>query len=79
VEVTQEVRVVIDDEKINNEFNEAFSAMMWDVDCPEDHAKHLAQMKARGMIGMDNFVEGYGKLEDMNIEVSANHCNEEII
>lgn len=70
VMVTQEIKVTLDSSKLNVGFNKEFSEMMWDVDCLEDHAEHLAQMKARGMIGFDNYVEGYGDLSGLNITVN---------
>lgn len=65
VEVTQVVKVQIDDEKINEDFNRVFSSYMWDVNCIEDHVKHLAQMEARGLIDCDGYVEGYGRLPEI--------------
>lgn len=44
VEVTQTVEVELDDEILNDEFNKDFSRYFFDVDCLEDHVKHLAQM-----------------------------------
>lgn len=35
----------------------------------EEHAKHLAQLKARDMIDYDGFVEGYGDIKDMRISL----------
>ncbi len=67
--VTHRVKVTMDESKFTNEFNEAFSDMMWDVDGLEDHAEHLAQMKAREMIGFDHFVEGYGDIREMGISL----------
>ena len=79
VEVTQTVQVVLDDENLNDEFNKVFSEVMWDVDSLEDHAKHLAQMEARSMIGFDKFVEGYGSLKEMNCAVKITDKTEEIV
>lgn len=70
VEVTQTVLVKIDDEKLNDEFNEEFQKGMWKIESIECHAKHLAQLEARGLIGYNNFVEGYGDIKkDLNCSV----------
>lgn len=79
VEVTHTVLVKLDDEQINDEFNEAFSSMMWEIDGLEDHAEHLAQMEARGLIGFDKFVEGYGDLRDINCSVEIQEQSEEVM
>jgi len=52
VEVTLVMDVELDELKLNDEFNKEFSEYMWNVDCLEDHAEHLAQMGARGLIGL---------------------------
>lgn len=70
VEVTQVVDVILDDEFLTDGFNKDFSSYMWKVNNIEQHAKHLAQMEARGMIGLDKFVEGYGCLKEMNCSAS---------
>lgn len=65
VTVTQEVEVELDESHFTDEFNEVFSEVIFDVDCLEDHAEHLAKMEARGLIGFDGFVEGYGDIRKM--------------
>ncbi len=79
VEVTQTVEVVLDDQHLNDDFNKQFGEYMWDVSGLEDHAKHLAQMEARGLIGFDRQVEGYGDLRDMNGSVKITDKTEEIV
>lgn len=69
VQVIQTVKVSLDEEKLTDEFNEAFSEVFFYADCLEDHAEHLAQMEARSLIGFDKFVEGYGDLRDLNCKV----------
>lgn len=78
VKVTQTIEVILDDEKLNDEFNDAFSSCMWDVNSLEDHATHLAQLKARGVMGLSNNAEMYGDLNDMNCSVKDLDCEEEI-
>lgn len=78
VEVTQTVLVKLDDEKINDEFNDEFQQGMWTVHSIEDHARHLAQLEARGMIGYNNFAEGYGDIKkDLNCSVEIIDQDEE--
>lgn len=79
VDVIQRIKVTVDDSKLDGEFNNTFSAMMWDVDCLEDHAAHLAEMEAREMIGSDKFVEGYGDLRDLNISIKHESLDTEIV
>lgn len=80
VEVTQTIEVILDDEHLNEGFNKVFSEFMWDVvDDLEDHATHLAQLKAIGMIGFDNFAEGYGDLSKIGCSVGQYRCEESII
>ena len=69
VEVTHYVEVELDDEKLDDEFNKNFSRYFFEVETLEEHAKHLAQMEARGLIGFDNFVEGYGDISALNCKV----------
>jgi len=72
VEVVFTVKVTIDDEKINGDFIEKFKEDFYQFDRLKDHAGHLAQMEARGLIGISNFVEGYGDLkEDVNCRVEV--------
>ena len=71
VVVTQVVDVELDESKLNDEFNKEFSSYMWPVDSIEEHAKHIAQLEARGLVGPDKFVEGYGDLKEMNCSVST--------
>lgn len=77
VEVTQWVEVELDDSKLTDEFNKEFSSFMWPVDCLEDHANHIAQMEARGLIDYNRFVEGYGDLREMNCKVKVVDQKEE--
>lgn len=67
VEVVFHVDVEMDEQKFTPafmaEFSEAISA---DIDSIDEHAKHIAQMAARGVLS-DKFTEGYGPLTDMGI------------
>ena len=76
VEVTQVVEVELDDEKLNDDFNEEFGSIMWKVDGLEEHATHIAQMEARGLVGFDRFVEGYGDIRKLNCKVVVKEQSE---
>lgn len=89
VEVTKTVIVELDDSYLDEEFNEAFSDCFFDVDCLEDHAKHLSEMKTSDMFltvptkdggYLNNYVEGYGSLDSINciavVEGTSVDCNE---
>lgn len=71
IEVTHHVAVEIDDSIIDEKFMSDFREYMYDFEELEDHAKHIAQMEARGLIGFDNFVEGYGDIRQRKISVKT--------
>ena len=54
-----------------------FRETMYPFGSIETHIKHIAQMKARGIMKYD-FVEGYGYLREMGIKVSIIDQEEEI-
>nr|WP_092074965.1 hypothetical protein [Dendrosporobacter quercicolus]NSL49593.1 hypothetical protein [Dendrosporobacter quercicolus DSM 1736]SDN24091.1 hypothetical protein SAMN04488502_11549 [Dendrosporobacter quercicolus] len=68
VEVIITVEVETDDSKFDKNFMDNFSRYFYEFDTIEEHAEHLAQLEARGMIDA-NFVEGYGALKDMGIKI----------
>ncbi len=73
VEVTQTIEVEVDEKKFTPNFMSDFKKHFYDFDSVDDHIKHIAQMEARGLIQReDQFVEGYGNLDDMGIFVSTN-------
>lgn len=74
IEVTQTVRVKIDEKKLSplmDEFNQAITDFGTDEDAIELHAKHIARLAARGIVdfGQRDFVEGYGTVKDAGISV----------
>lgn len=75
VEVTQEVEVVIDEDEYTEDDLESFREDFYDFMDYEDHAQHLAQLRARGRISDrdDEFVEGYGPLDAVGISVQKVH------
>jgi len=77
VEVTQIIKITLDETKFTDEFMEEFSSYMFYTDCIEDHVKHLAQLAAREMI--DDFVEGYGPTKEFGISYSVVYGEEDII
>jgi len=80
VEVTQVVKVKIDETKFTEDFMAEFRAGMYPFEDVEDHIKHLAQLGAREQIGsFEPFVEGYGPIAGMGIEVEIVSQVEDII
>ncbi len=78
--VTQEVEVTLDAES----FDDAFIAEFTDTQYPyfdlEDHAKHIAQLRARGVFDgyASVFVEGYGVAGEMGIAAKVTDIFEEV-
>lgn len=69
VEVTQYITVTIDESKFDAKFLEDFCRSFYEFDTIDEHVEHLAQLYARGLVGMfDPFIEGYGRASDMGIE-----------
>ena len=69
VEVVQTASVTLDETKFTPEFMEEFRKYFYEFDTVEEHAAHLAQLAARGVIETPCFIEGYGLSKDMGIEV----------
>lgn len=70
VEVTQVIRVTLDDTKFDESFMEEFRQSFYDFDTIEQHAEHIAQLCARGLADPNwpnSFIEGYGEAKDMGI------------
>jgi hypothetical protein len=71
VEVTQTIEVALDPAKFDDAFMAEFRDSFYDFDTIEEHAEHIAQMQARGVIDVSyqsgEFVEGYGDHRDMGI------------
>jgi hypothetical protein len=81
VAVTQRIRVTIEDEsKFTPEWMEDFRKSFYQIDTIQDHAEHLAQLYARGIIpwfDSNPFVEGYGRLAEMGISISDEYTDME--
>ena len=74
IDVTQRVVVELDETKLNEEFMEDFRAHFYNFYDLEEHAEHIAQLAARGIIGPygNQFIEGYGPHKDMGITFKVN-------
>ena len=83
-EVTQTsvVEVEIDDESMDEKFMVEFRDSICNFATLEEHAHHLAQLKAHDLIGFDSFVEGYGFIngstKEPNVKVSVVRKSEDI-
>jgi len=74
IDVTQTVRVVLDGRKFDEAFIAEFRQSFYDFDTLEEHAEHIAQLQARGVIDLTatgEFIEGYGPSEEMGIKASV--------
>jgi len=74
VEVTQLVEVTLDESKFDESFMSEFRDSFYPFFDLVDHAKHLAQLQARGVENMQYhkpqfapFVEGYGPISEFGI------------
>jgi hypothetical protein len=76
VEVRQTVRVALDETKFTPDFMQEFRDSFYSFDELEEHACHIAQLVARGVVNEltrfhDEFIEGYGPAKDMGIRASV--------
>ncbi len=78
VDVTQQYLVTLDDEKFDDKFMEEFRASFYDYDTLEEHAEHIAQLQARGVIDIEyspEFIEGYADSREMGIELKYEYTD----
>ncbi len=72
--VTQTVAVTLDESKFNDAFMAEFRESFYPFDTLEEHAEHIAQLQARGVIDVEmapgEFIEGYGPSEEMGIRAN---------
>jgi len=71
VHVSQLVQVELDASKFDEAFMQEFRESFFNFDTIEEHAEHIAQLQARGVIdieGVPEFVEGYGPSDEMGIK-----------
>lgn len=73
VTVSQTVEVCLDEAKFTPEFMAEFRESFFPFYEIEDHAKHIAQLYARGIFGGfgHEFIEGYGLAKDMGISAEV--------
>lgn len=78
--VTQTVDVEMDEAKFTPQFMEEFRASFFRFDTNEDHARHLAQLHARGIVDGfgSQFIEGYGPAAAMGIKCQTINVETEI-
>ena len=77
VQVTFDVRVSVDESKLNEEFMSEYRQSFYDFFSINDHIKHLAQLKVRGIL--EPFTEGYGEIKDLGITTEICDQEENII
>ena len=78
IEVTSIVEVETDDAKFTEEWLAEWRGVFYPFRSVEDHAKHIAQLAARGIFD-PKFTEGYGPPSDMGITARVVSVEEEII
>lgn len=84
VDVTQRVRVKLDPTKFTPEFMAEFRQSFFRLYEIDEHAEHLAQLAARGVVELSpylpkEFVEGYGPIGEMGVSAEIISCSEELI
>lgn len=84
VEVTQLVSVTLDETKFDETFMQEFRDSFYPFMDIEDHAKHIAQLHARGLIDIEgrnptDFVEGYGPANEMGLSAEVTETDIDVI
>ncbi|MBY8333154.1 hypothetical protein [Qipengyuania pacifica] len=85
VEVTQTIEVELDPAKFDDTFMEEFRASFFPFYTLEQHAEHIAQLQARGIIDLDGFlsdlefVEGYGPVRKMGLKARVTDSDTEVV
>lgn len=72
VNVDQHFVVTLDTEKFDEKFMKEFKKNFYDFETLEEHAEHIAQLQARGVIDIEQdptFIEGYADSREMGIEL----------
>lgn len=73
------IQVTVDESKFTDEFMEEFRRHFYPFNTIEEHMEHLAQLEARGLIGVDNFVEGYGDIREFGVKFGVGSGETEIV
>jgi hypothetical protein len=82
VEVRQIVTVDLDENKFDEAFMQEFRESFYNFDKLSEHAEHIAQMEARGLIDAtfgDGFIEGYGPASEMGIKARVGDIETEVL
>ena len=81
--VEQEVTVELDETKFDEDFMQEFRDGFYPFFELRDHAEHIAQLQARGVVDADQFsgcfIEGYGQTKLMGIKASSSVVDTQII
>lgn len=79
VQVTQVIEVETNDAKFDADFMAEFTASFFPYETLDEHAAHLAQLYARGLVAgiyLSEFIEGYGPVGEMGIKFR--HIDQEV-
>jgi hypothetical protein len=82
IDVTQTIKVTLDTSKFTDAFMEEFRLNFFPFFTLADHAKHIAQLQARGIIDLTTgfeFVEGYGPADEMGIAAKVEYLNIDLV
>jgi hypothetical protein len=79
VEVTRIIDVTVDETKFDETFMDEFRQSFFPFYEVDEHAMHIAQMYARGVIENGDFIEGYGPANDMGISMKNVEGWEEVV
>lgn len=69
--VSQIIEVEMDAAKFDDKFMKEFRETMYPFKSLNEHACHIAQLFARGLITDNDFIEGYGLAKDMGIKLES--------
>lgn len=69
-EYTSYWTVELDENKFTKDFMAEFRESFYPFYALEDHAEHITQLYARGVVEGDEFIEGYGKPSEAGIKVT---------
>lgn len=83
VDVTQSIEVELDADKFDDAFMEEFREGFFPFFDLRDHAEHIAQLQARGVVDTGphggEFIEGYGPSTDMGIKARVTDTDIEVV
>ena len=82
IEIVQVVTVKLDETKFDETFMSEFRYSFFQFDSIEEHAEHIAQLQARGIIDVEisgEFIEGYGDSEKMGITAKVETLDTDLI